>query len=330
MRWYLIPISIIFRFIVVSRNKLFDWGLLKSKTYRVPIIAIGNITVGGTGKTPHAEYLIHWLKQNYRLVLLSRGYKRKTKGYFEVQTESTAAQAGDEPLQIKHKFPAIRVVVDEKRVHAIDALLNEFNPPELIILDDAFQHRHVNPGLNILLIDYQRPISHDFILPAGNLREPAKNSKRADILIVTKCPLKLLPVEFQKLREGLKMTPKQEIFFTSVTYGAMVVTGIANPLPFYRRIEQMGARLHKLAFPDHHSFTEIDCQQVIALFEKIPGKNKCIITTEKDAVRMLSADVAPFFNKLPTYYIPITIQFLNEGEAKFRKRIMNYLTANDS
>ncbi|MFA6401438.1 MAG: tetraacyldisaccharide 4'-kinase [Salinivirgaceae bacterium] len=351
MRWYLIPVSIIFRFIVFLRNKLFDWGLLKSKSYPLPIISIGNITVGGTGKTPHAEYLLNWLEQNYRIVLLSRGYKRKTKGFFEVQTESSVAQAGDEPLQIKQKFPAIRVVVDEKRVHAIDTLINDPNPPELIVLDDAFQHRYVNPGLKILLIDYQRPINHDYMLPAGNLREPARNLKRADIIIVTKCSLPMLLFEFKKLSEEMKMTPNQELFFTSVAYGdvkpvfennsipdipfltnseVLVVTGIANPIPFYNRIEEMGAKLHTMAFPDHHSFTETDCQQLTALFEKIPGKINCIITTEKDAMRMRSADVAPFFKKLPIYYIPITIKFLNEGEEKFRNRIMRYLKENIS
>ncbi len=346
MRWFLIPVSIIFRFIVFLRNKLFDWGLLKSKSYTLPIIAIGNITVGGTGKTPHAEYLLNWMEQNYRILLLSRGYKRKTKGFFEVKTESSVAQAGDEPLQMKQKFPAIRVVVDEKRVHAIDTLLNDTNPPELILLDDAFQHRYVNPGLKILLIDYHRPINHDYMLPAGNLREPAKNSKRADILIVTKCPLTMLPFEYHKLSEELKKTPNQELFFTSVTYGdvkavfendsipnipiltnseVLVVTGIANPKPFYHWIEEMGARLHTMVFPDHHTFTDLDCQKMSELYLRIPGKINCIITTEKDAMRMRSADVAPFLKMLPIYYIPITIQFLNEGEEKFKNRIVRYL-----
>jgi tetraacyldisaccharide 4'-kinase len=346
MRWYLIPISILFRLIVVIRNVLFNVGILESKKYNFPIISIGNITVGGTGKTPHSEYLIRMLHDNYSLAVLSRGYKRKTTGFREVNEDSSVLQVGDEPLQIKRKFPKIRVIVDEKRVHAIDKLVSEPNAPEIIILDDAFQHRYVNAGLKILLMDYNRPIYNDIMLPAGTLREPASGISRADIVVVTKCPNQIGKAEFEFFYKKLKIKKPQVLFLTKVIYdgihkvfenssiqynlhlkdvSALVVTGIANPLPFQQKVSETVAGMEILAFPDHHSFNEGECKLIVDRFLALSGKNKCIITTEKDAMRFRSPEIDYFFQDLPIYYYPISIEFLLDGEQVFKKRVEEYI-----
>lgn len=346
MNWFLFPLALIYRLIVDIRNKLFNSGIWKSTAFQNAIISIGNITVGGTGKTPHTEYIINLLKEQYRLATLSRGYKRKTKGFFEVKIGSKISEVGDEPLQIKNKFPDITVAVDEKRVNGVKELLKKENKPQVILLDDAFQHRHIKPGLNILLIDYSRPITKDYLLPMGRLREPSHNCSRANIIIVTKCPKYLQPIDFRIMQKELNLFPYQDLFFTTFKYNklisvfsqgagkelselegytAMVVTGIANPKPLYDQLKEVGIKLVKQEFADHHAFTASDIHKITQKFMRISEQKKLIICTEKDATRFKDMLDYQDFVKLPIFYLPIDVEFLNNGEETFTCILSKYI-----
>lgn len=339
MRRLLFPFSILYGIVVIIRNKLFDWGILKTSTFQIPVIAIGNITVGGTGKTPHTEFLIRLISPTQKLAVLSRGYGRKTRGFAEVTLHSNSQQVGDEPLQMKLKFPDVTVAVDEKRKHGIETLLASPAAPEVILLDDAYQHRYVTPNWNILLTDYHRLISHDTMLPAGNLREPAYGKKRSHTLIVTKCPANINEQETEKIKRKLKIQNNQQLFFSTYKYGAplpitfkkeplniqlknatvLAVTGIANPKPFYEHLLRLG--IHELVtseFPDHHNFTDSELDNIRKQYLSITNKNKCIITTEKDAVRLQSLINPKLFGEIPFFYIPIEVLFLADGEKQFQ------------
>ncbi len=347
MHWILLPFSIIYGIVVFIRNKLFDTGWIKSKSFDIPVINIGNISVGGTGKTPHTEYLISILNK-YKVAVVSRGYKRKTKGFVEASTNSKVTDVGDEPLQIKQKFSNITVVVDEKRVHAVENLLNKQNKPDVILLDDAYQHRYIKPGLNILLVDYNRPIFKDFILPVGRLREPAHNSKRADIIIFTKCPDSLTPIDFNLLKKEMHIFPYQKVFFTTFKYGniipifnedlkiistenlsgkdILVVSGIANPKPLYKKLLETDASITMLQFSDHHEFTKNDIKKIITGFNQIKSDNKILLCTEKDAVRFKTNNISNELIELPFYYLPIEVTFLNNQEKEFADTINKYMS----
>ena len=350
MRWLLLPFSLLYGFIVILRNKCFDWGIFKQSTFPIPVISVGNVTVGGTGKTPHSEFLIHWLEEKFSLALLSRGYKRKTTGFLEVQEHTHVSQVGDEPLQIKQKFPDILVAVDEKRKHGIEQLLAFPNKPELVILDDAFQHRHVLPTYNILLMDFNRTITHDFMLPAGNLREPAFGKARAHCVIVTKCPRDLPETEMEMLKNDLNLKAHQQLYFTAFTYGGLIpvfnniprgdsepglqgftvlaVSGIAQPASFYKYLQSLGTgQLIKIEFPDHHSFTGNDTLALKLQFEQIAATKKLIITTEKDAVRLRAVASKEVLEKLPLFYIPIEVFFLKGEETKFKTELLKAIKA---
>lgn len=350
MYWYLTPLSLLYGLIVVIRNKFFDWGWIESKKFSIPVISVGNISVGGTGKTPHIEYLINLLIKNHSITTISRGYGRKTKGFVEVEPKSIARDVGDEPLQIKCKFNNTTVIVDEKRVHAIDKLINDNRVSDVILLDDAYQHRHVKPGLNILLIDYNRPITKDFMMPVGRLREPAYNSDRADVVIVTKCPSDMSIMDIGIMQKELNLFPYQRLFFSTFKYNnlnpvfgnqidyksiedlkdisVLVVTGIANPKPLYNKLEQINAKLTKLTFSDHHEFTKSDLNKVVNNYEVIKDKNKVIVCTEKDAVRLKTSNVPDSLVKLPIYSLPIEVTFLNSEELDFNEVINNYINSN--
>lgn len=348
MRVLLFPFSIIYRLIVNVRNKCFDLKILKSESFNYPIITIGNITVGGTGKTPHTEYLINWLKQNHKPAVLSRGYKRKTKKYINVETHSTVSEVGDEPLQMKLKYPDVNVAVDRKRVNGVKKLISQNNKPDLIVLDDAFQHRHIKAGLNILLIDYNKPITKDYMLPTGRLREPAHNKSRANIIIITKCPEYLKPIDFRIIKKELKIFPYQDLFFTVFKYKnlislldkqkqsqlsdykdytSIILTAIANPKPIYKKVEELGLKIEKMAFADHHTFSIGDIKKLNDKFNKLPNNKKIIICTEKDAVKLKEiVSKSSEFNTLPIHYLPIEVEFLNNGEKNFKHLINKYLS----
>ena len=291
MKYLLLPFALIYRCIAVVRNWLFDLGVLKSKAYDVPVIVVGNITVGGTGKTPHVEYLVKMLGAKRRVAVVSRGYGRSTSGFVEVRPESDARSVGDEPLQIKRKFPDVLVAVDEVRTHAIDHLLAA-DAVDTFILDDAFQHRHVLAGLNIVLVDYNRPIFSDLMLPAGRLREPRCGINRANVVLVTKCPKTLTDAERQEFSRKLKLSSEVPVFFTTFGYGQLVpignspvdaelkgvtvvvATGIARPERLYQHLTDSGAKVVGIKFPDHHFFTTDDIDKVITAYQSVESSSK--------------------------------------------------------
>jgi tetraacyldisaccharide 4'-kinase len=317
----------------------------------MPIISVGNITVGGTGKTPHVEMLIRFFKDEYRLAVLSRGYKRKSTGFVMASRKSFVSEIGDEPMQIKTKFPEIMVAVDNHRVHGVKKLLMLKHRPDLIILDDAFQHRSIKPGLSLVLVDYNRPVFHDHLLPAGNLREPWKNSKRADMVVVTKCPDSLSPVERARFSEKLRLRPNQDLYYTAYSYGSplavfphrkkkdngqtfkqirkshagiLFVTGISDPRPVQRFLENTVHGFDSLLFPDHHSYDGNDLQLIASRFQSLPEIEKYILVTEKDAVKLREMVMEDYL-KRALLFVPVEVKFLAKGEKPFFKRLEKYI-----
>ena len=353
-RW-LYPASWLYGSGVYLRNKLFDWGWLQSKSFDIPIICIGNLTVGGTGKTPHTEYLIKLLQNmGMNVATLSRGYKRKSKGYLLAEPTNNAQEIGDEPYQMKSKFPHIRVAVDKDRCHGINKLLQLKTPPvDAILLDDAFQHRHVKAGMNLLLTDFHRLICDDALLPAGRLREPASGKNRAQIIVVTKCPDDMKPIDFNIIGKRLQLYPYQQLFFSRFKYGQLVplfperqqcavspsisldsrkhillVTGIASPTPLLQEIKRKTPHVRLLAFGDHHEFSPKDLLQIKEEFKRLESCNKLIITTEKDAARLKLHPSLDEQLKASIYTLPIEIEFLQDQQDIFNQSIIDYVRTN--
>ena len=350
----LLPFSLLYGLVVAMRNMLFDLNILTSTEFKIPIISVGNITVGGTGKTPHIEYLITLLKDDYKLATLSRGYKRKSKGFILSDENSTANLIGDEPMQIKRKFPDILVSVDSKRVNGVKNLLKSENGNDLstILLDDAYQHRYIKPGLSILLIDYNRPITRDFIMPYGRLRESAEERSRANIIIVSKTPANMTPIERRIIVKELKILPYQKLYFTCLDYGnlqpvfskdaiaigdedwneenfsILLVTGIANPKPLREYLDSFSNTIEEFHFPDHHAFNQKNIQAIEKRFNNLKGNNKIIITTEKDATRISDMEINQTNIKKHLFFVPLCIKFLNEDKSKFDNQILNYVKKN--
>ncbi len=341
-RILLLPFAIIYGWIVAVRNFLYDRGKLKSVTFNFPIICVGNLAVGGTGKSPMVEYLVRILKDEFEIATLSRGYKRKTKGYVLASSATTALEIGDEPMQFHLKFPDVAVAVGEERVVAVPHLLQDKPNLQAIILDDAFQHRQINAGYNILLTEYANRFTHDYFLPTGDLRDERKSYKRANILVVTKCPADLDEIRKKKLLYELHAWQGQQIFFTTINYGTpyhifdtqktweltgreevLLVCGIANPKPLKDYLHNKTHTYYQINFSDHHIFNIDDLNNIKKKFESIDVHNKIILTTEKDAVRFVKFDAE--LSKLPVYVLPITHQFLfNEGKA-FNASVLNYI-----
>ena len=330
-RKLLYPFSLLYGGVTALRNKFYDNRIFESQTYGLPVIAVGNLSVGGTGKTPMVEYLIKLLKQDHKVATLSRGYKRSSKGFHLLKGSETAVEVGDEPLQFKNKFPEVLVAVDENRSHGIEQLLQNSTPPDLILLDDAFQHRKVKAGLYILLTPYQNLYSGDLVLPAGDLREPRAGAKRADIVIVTKCPEDLSAEEQKKVASKLKLQERQELYFSSINYSEEVigeerklqlqelqkrhftlVTGIANPKPLVAYLQQKGLDFDHIAFPDHHNFSILEIKEL--------QSKGLILTTEKDYMR-LKNDIS----EEDLFYLPIQTRILNDPAA-FEARIFSFLS----
>jgi tetraacyldisaccharide 4'-kinase len=351
-RLFLLPFTLIYGFITCVRNLLFNLKILKEKEFSLPLISVGNITVGGTGKTPHIEYLISILTDQFNVAVLSRGYKRNTKNFLLVTNRSTYKEAGDEPKQIQKKYPGIKVAVDRKRVNGVNNLIKTFKNLDVILLDDAFQHRYIKPGLSILLVDYSRPLKNDLILPAGRLRERAIERKRAHIIIVTRCPADITPAKKERLRKELVLFPSQDIFFSTINYAdllpvfnkneqqlscdyckkgkynLLLVTGIANPQPLRNHLQSYFNNISEIRFPDHHAFNEKDIIKITSDFEKLPGNNKIILTTEKDAIRMQNfSNIAGFLAKV-IYFIPIRVEFPGNQKDEFNRLIQYYVREN--
>ncbi len=318
IRKILFPFSILYGWITSLRNYLYDVKLLESTSFDTPTIVVGNLTVGGTGKTPQIEYLIRLLQHKFKVAVLSRGYKRKSKGFILADSPVNASIIGDEPFQYYQKFPKIRVSVDADRVNGIEQLELLKNAPEIILLDDAFQHRRVKAGFNILLTSYDNLYVKDFMLPTGNLRENRKGAKRAQVIIVTKCPSDLSDDAQRKIHKKLKPTMFQRVFFTTINYDnelkgedtlmiddligkdIVLITGIANPKPLVSFLNDRTIKFKHLKYPDHYNFSEKDIKEI----NQLQVNNKLLLTTEKDYVRLY-----PKIKNL--YYISIETKFLN-------------------
>lgn len=346
------PFSWLYGLGVGIRNYLFDAEILKSKSYSVPVISVGNITVGGAGKTPHVEYLIDLLRDEMQVAVLSRGYKRKSRGYVVADENTTMRDIGDEPFQIKQKFEGVYVAVDKDRCHGIDHLIldEDTKDVEVILLDDAFQHRYVKPGVNILLVDYHKFINYDKLLPAGRLREPQSAKVRADIVIVTKCPKNLNPIDYRVLSKAMDLKAFQQLYFTTLSYcdlkpifnggdtvplneimgeNILLLTGIASPEHLQVDIMEYtrGVKLETMAFPDHHNFTERDVERINERFAAMPSPKR-IITTEKDQVRLFYLEGLSEEVKQNIYALPIKVEFMLEGGKIFNEKIESYVRKN--
>ena len=336
-----LPFAIIYWFIIWLRNFFYDKNILRSSSFGLPVICIGNLSVGGTGKSPMVEFLVEYLRRRFKIATLSRGYKRKTQGYALANENSTALDIGDEPMLFHLKFPDIAVAVGEERLVAIPQLLHDKPDTQAIILDDAFQHRTVKAGLNILLTDCNNLFTRDFYLPTGDLRDLKSGYKRADIIIVTKCKFEMSADEADKIREEIHPLSHQQIFFSSIQYGnpyhitrltptelnlkteVLLVTGIANPQPLKKLLEERTHTYYMMSYSDHYIFRIDDLKDIKKRFERIETPKKIILTTEKDAMRLMK-----FSNELealPIYVIPIRHHFLFGEEEKFVACIINFI-----
>ena len=342
------PLSFLYGFAIRVRNLFFNTGVLKSHSYSFPVISVGNLSTGGTGKTPHVEYLLSLLIENYKIATLSRGYGRSTKGFLMADKQSIASQIGDEPLQYYSRYgEKIRVAVGEDRVQAINQIKTLNSSTEVIILDDAYQHRYVNPGLSILLTDFRNPFYKDYLLPAGNLREPRIGSKRADIIIVTKCADNLSQRVQKKCIDKIKPLPTQMVFFSGLKYRdpeslnngstlnldtlknveVLLVTGIANPTSIKSFLSGICAAVYLLRFSDHHPYSREDIRFIERNFNTIASSKKIIITTEKDAMRLKESSISSHLNSLPVYSLPVQVYFLHQ-QKEFDQYILNYVKNN--
>lgn len=335
----LYPISKVYGMVMAVRNRLFEIGVLKQHSFDVPVIVVGNISMGGTGKTPHTEYLIDALRFNYHIGVLSRGYKRRTKGFVHATRRSRPEDIGDEPYQIFQKYgDDITIAVCEDRVKGINQLLEINRNINLVLLDDAFQHRYVKPSVAVVLTEFNRPVFYDKLLPYGRLREPMSALNRADIVVVTKCHDDMKPMEYRIFKENLNLFPYQKLFFSKYAYGhlvsvfpesvtyipyldwltnedsILVVSGVANPRPFVRYLKTFKAKVKVLRFPDHHNFTHSDMELIRRKFDELNGNRKFIITTEKDAVRLSNNPYFPHSVKSSIFYVPIKVEFLPQGD----------------
>src|ERR1019366_10335126 len=332
----LFPLSIIYGAILFLRNKLYDWGIFSSTEFQIPIISVGNLSVGGTGKTPHIEYLIRLLSPEFEIATLSRGYGRATKGFIIADLQSTTSDIGDEPLQFKTKYKNIHIAVDANRVRGIKQIVENFPSIQSVLLDDAFQHRAVQAGLSIVLTDFGNLYLNDYVVPTGTLREFRSGIKRADIIIVTKCPKILVPIERKRLIKEMNPLPHQTIYFSFIKYGEflllnsekknpfsksyyaehnysiLLLTGIANTQPLEHYLRTKVKNVFPLKFPDHHQFTKSDLGLVQKTFHSISSENKIILTTEKDAMRLKLPEFSAILDTLPIFYMPIEIDFYEQ------------------
>ncbi len=341
IRILLFPVSVVYLLVVWLRNKLFDKGIIRSASFNLPIICVGNLAVGGTGKSPMVEYLAKLLLPQFNTATLSRGYKRKTKGYALAGPGTTALEIGDEPMQFHNKFPQLAVAVGEERLFAIPMLLHDKPKTEVIILDDAFQHRSVKAGFNIVLTEYSNLYTYDWYLPTGDLRDLKSSAHRADIIVVTKCPGDLSQEKKQSVIKALSPLPEQQVFFSTIRYGALyhiinkttielnddmevlLVTGIANPVPLKKMLNEKSKCYYEQAYSDHFIFTIDDLNDIQKKFNAIQATKKIILTTEKDAVRLVKFEQN--LQELPFYVIPIEMQFLFDESDDFSNLIITFI-----
>lgn len=347
MRNFLLALlSLPYRLVISIRHKMFDWGVFKSVEYDIPIVCVGNLTVGGTGKTPVCEFIIEHLSQNYNIALLSRGYGRRTKGYYEARPDSSFRDTGDEPKQIKLKYPHIVVAVCGDRREGIRRIRESHPGVNLILLDDGFQHRWVETWVNIIVMDYNRPIYNDHLLPWGSLRDLPSQLKRAHFVIVNKCPSNMTPLDVRIIRKSLNLYPYQSAYFTSLEHGdasalyddavpqklppgndVVAMAGIGNPNPFVNYLKKEYNVVRKLIFPDHHPYRLHDLDK---MHEALAGEqpSAAIVTTEKDAVKLTNRRRIPDDIATKLYYISVNIKFAEEQQNAFLRKLKEYVRKN--
>jgi tetraacyldisaccharide 4'-kinase len=340
-RYMLFPFAIIYRLIISLRNTLYDWKIFKSTTFNLPVICVGNLVMGGSGKTPMIEWLVRSLRDDWKVATLSRGYKRKTKGYVLAHEGTTALEIGDEPMQFHWQFPNIPVAVGEERLVAIPQLLFDCPETDLILLDDAFQHRSISAGYNILLTEYSNLYTRDFMFPCGDLRDIRSSHRRAQVIVVTKSPANLSIEESQRIKHELNPEADIPVFFTTLKYGepyhiitreslqmeptewVLLVCGIANPEPLKKKLTQNCAGYEMLRFPDHHIFTSQDWKEINKQLAGLPGSKKRIITTEKDAMRLMK--FGDQMKDIPVYCWPVEHAFLFNQSVEFLAGIQTFI-----
>lgn len=341
-RILLLPFALLYWLLITIRNGMYNKKILRSTTFAFPLVCVGNLSVGGTGKSPMVEYLVGLLKEQFKVATLSRGYKRRTKGYTLADKNSDALDIGDEPMLFHNKFPDVPVAVGEERLYAIPMLLHDRPETEVIILDDAFQHRSIRAGMNILLTDYNNLFTRDFYLPTGDLRDLKSEYKRAQIIVVTKCQPDLSEREKKKIINEINPQPGQFLFFTSIKYGQpyhiftkvdfslsvnleiLLVSGIANPRPLENMLNENCKAYHLLQFQDHRIFTIEDLKEIRKKFFGISSADKIILTTEKDAVRLekFRSEIEDW----PVYVIPVRHHFLFNEENRFSRLVIDFIT----
>lgn len=338
------PLAMLYGSGIYLRNYLYKNGILQSAKFDLPIISVGNLTVGGTGKTPHVEFLVRHLRQYLKVATLSRGYKRSLPGFLVVHPQHSAKQVGDEPIQFKRKFPDIMVAVSEDRVFAIPKMLMIDDELKVVVLDDAFQHRALSPGLNILLTEYGYPFFKDYLLPAGRLREHRSGVSRADVIIASKCPIKFTEADRKEFLGQLKPEPHQAVYFSYFVYGTpyhlfdgmnrlvlnkeidvLLISAVARPEYLVDYLEMSTKSVLNMEYADHHLFTKPDIGRLFETFEKMDGENKIIITTEKDAVRLYLHQEFIHKHQLPVYVLPVEVVFHFNEDQKFQKYIEQFL-----
>lgn len=350
-RYILLPLSLVYGLIIAIRNLCYNIGIFKSRKYEKPVILVGNLTVGGTGKTPHVECLIKLLEtERVRTAMLSRGYGRYTSGLVDALPEHTAREIGDEPKQVLQKFPGTVVVVDGNRNRGLKHIFEKHPNVKAVVMDDGFQHRAVKPSLSILLQDYKELEERNFLLPAGTLREPKASARRADIIIISKTPDFFSPMEKRLLKERIQLYAFQKVFFTYMQHGGMFsvvddgkpalfdkdyytergykvlcVTGIANPEPFREYLASKFGAPEVLAFPDHHQYTAADVRKIVEAYEKMPGENKLVLTTEKDAMRLMYPELKEIYREIPLFFISIEVGFHHQDYAQFKSLILEHV-----
>ncbi len=341
LRLLLFPFSLLMALAVMVRNRLYNWKWLQSTSFNLPLICVGNLSVGGTGKSPMTEMLIDWLIDDYKLATLSRGYKRKTKGYLLAGDQTTALEIGDEPMQFHLKYPEVAVSVGEERILAIPQLLHDRPETQVVILDDAFQHRAIKAGLNIILTDYNNPYWDDWFLPTGDLRDERVSAQRADIIVVTKCPANIEEEERQNVLKKINPLANQHVFFTTLQYGVpyhiqthaayllhqqcevLLVCGIANPAPLKMYLEEQAGLYEQMNYSDHHIFSIDDLRNIRQKFAELESASKIILTTEKDAVRLVK--FGNELNNLPLYVQPVKHAVLFNEEEEFKRMITGFV-----
>ncbi|HMH23811.1 MAG TPA: tetraacyldisaccharide 4'-kinase [Puia sp.] len=342
IRILLFPLSLVYALIIRIRNWCYDKNILVSTSFNLPIICIGNVAVGGTGKSPMVEFLVRSLKDRFEIAVLSRGYKRKTRGYALADGNATALDIGDEPMQFHSKFPGVTIAVGEERMVAIPQLLHDRPETQAIVLDDAFQHRAVKAGLNVMLTDYSNLFTRDWYLPSGDLRDSPSSYRRADLIIVTKCREELGEEERKEIVAEIEPRDHQQVFFSAIRYGqpyhitkgekaqvngrveVLLVTGIANPAPLKKWLNEKSKTYYELSYSDHHIFTIDDLNTITRRFSGITAHNKIILTTEKDAVRLVK--FRQELESWPIYVIPIEPRFLFGEEPRFTDLIVKFIT----